>query len=238
MCGRYASTRSAADLAALFGVEDLTDSDLVPSYNIAPTDPAPIVLSGPVPSDPGGSEVAGVRVARWGFLPPWSRDASGAARMINARAESVATSRAFGEAFASRRCLVPIDGWYEWRMRRPYFMTRPEPVVLGGIWSVWGQGDHRRLTFSIITLPAIGELASIHDRMPLILDESRWERWLMGPGRTELLTPPSSDYCAGFEIRPVSPAVGDVRKDGPELVARLTTESADLSIVDEQPTLF
>lgn len=238
MCGRYASTRSATDLAALFGVEDLTDSDLVPSYNIAPTDPAPIVLSGTTQADPGGPEVAGVWVARWGFLPPWSRDASGAARMINARAESVATSRAFGEAFARRRCLVPIDGWYEWRMRRPYFMTRPEPVVLGGIWSVWGQGGHRRLTFSIITVPAVGGLAAIHDRMPLILDEERWGRWLAGSGGTELLTAPSSDYCTGFEIRPVSTAVGDVRKDGPELVERLTTESADLSTVDEQLTLF
>jgi len=238
MCGRYASTRSAADLAELFGVEDLTEGDLVPDYNLAPTDPAPIVLAAP-----NAPDVGALRVARWGFLPPWSRDASGAARMINARAETVATSRAFGEAFARRRCLVPADGWYEWRvngsgLKQPYFMTRPGQVAFGGVWSRWGSGDQSRITFSIITMPAAGQFSFVHHRMPLLLDESLWADWLAGSEPMTLLTPPTPEYCEGFEIRPVSPAVGDVRKDGPELLRRVTVGDVDLSTVDSAPTLF
>jgi putative SOS response-associated peptidase YedK len=246
MCGRYASTRSAADLAALFEVEDLTDGELVPSYNVAPTDPAPIVRvaagKGPV-----------LCVARWGFLPPWSRSPRDAARMINARAETVAASRVFGEAFARRRCLVPADGWYEWRItsatsqqpgrggrpvKQPYFMTRPDAVVFGGVWSVWGTGAAARITFSIITVPAVGDLATVHDRMPLLIEPHRWADWLRGSDMADLLTPPSSNFCAGIEIRPVSPAVGDVRKDGPELVRPVTVTDSDLSTVECAPTLF
>ena len=243
MCGRYASTRSAADLAALFEVEDLTEGDLVPDYNVAPTDPAPIVRS-------SANESAALCVARWGFLPAWARDAREAARMINARSETIVGSRAFGAAFAQRRCLVPADGWYEWSIesdadrrprssaKRPYFMTRPDRVVFGGVWSRWGVGSDSRITFSIITLPAIGELARVHDRMPLVIEPHRWTDWLHGSDSTEQLTPPSSEYCAGFEIRPISTAVGDVRKDGPELVRRVAVPDLDLSTVDHAPTLF
>jgi putative SOS response-associated peptidase YedK len=178
-------------------------------------------------------------VARWGLVPPWSRDTSGAARMINARAETIATSRAFREAFIHRRCLVPADGWYEWQVdaggKRPYFLTRPEGVTFGGVWSVWGTGTQSRMTFSIITMPAAGALATVHDRMPLQLDASRWTDWLRGSDPAELLTLPSSEYCAAVEIRPVSAAVGDVRKDGPGLVQRVTPAQ---STVDRAPTLF
>ena len=244
MCGRYASTRSATDLAALFEVEDATDGELVPSYNVAPTDPAPIVRvsaeRGPV-----------LCVARWGFLPPWSRSPRDAARMINARAETVAQSRVFGEAFARRRCLVPADGWYEWRItngprsgrggrtvKQPYFMTRPDVVVFGGVWTVWGSGAEARITFSIITVPAVGDLATVHDRMPLLIEPHRWADWLRGSDMADLLTPPSPEFCAGIEIRPVSSAVGDVRKDGPELVRPVAVTDADASTVDYAPTLF
>lgn len=238
MCGRYASTRTATELSALFEVEDLTEGDLVPAYNIAPTDPAPIVrLAAATPV---------LCVARWGFLPSWARDAREAARMINARAETVASSRAFGAAFAQRRCLVPADGWYEWRRvetagrpaKRPFFMTRPERVVFGGIWSFWGTGETSRLTFSIITVPAVGVLADVHARMPLVLDASQWEAWLRGSDPATLLTPPTSEYCAGFEVRPVSTAVGDVRKDGPELVRPVASLDSIESTMDIAPTLF
>ncbi len=267
MCGRYASIRSATDLAALFDVEDLTDGELAPDYNLAPTDPAPIVrlVSGPA---------AGLTVARWGFVPAWARDASGAARMINARIETVASSRVFAEAVRERRCLVPAEGWYEWRRvgglrsaRQPYFMTRPEGVVFAGIWSVsagarvrppasgepLGNGDVASplVTFSIITMPAQGELATVHDRMPLLLEPSRWDAWLHSDeasrrsagaaGSTDvtaLLIPPSPAYCAEIEIRPVSTSVGDVRNDGPELVRRIALAPPQLSIVDDVPTLF
>jgi putative SOS response-associated peptidase YedK len=256
MCGRYASTRSSTDLATLFDALDTTDEALVPDYNLAPTDPAPIVrMSASV-----GARV--VAVARWGLVPAWSADARGGARMINARAETVATSRAFASSFERRRCLVPADGWYEWAKeagrKQPYFMTRRdgEPLVFGGIWSTWGTQSAQLLTFSVITLPAAGELTRVHDRMPLVLSPDLWSAWLTcsdgrsassraeADGRSAssraeaealgLLGPPAEHYAAGIELRMVSNAVSDVRNDGPNLIDPIT-ESANQSTLE---TLF
>src|SRR5438552_18964185 len=122
MCGRYATTRSAADLSALFDAADEPGDGLAADDNVAPTDPVPIVRR--------SRRVDGrvVSVARWGLVPAWAPDTSGQARMINARAETVATARAYAPSFERRRCLVPADGWYEWRrasarQKQPYFMT-------------------------------------------------------------------------------------------------------------------
>src|SRR3712207_350882 len=104
--------------------------------------------------------------------------------MINARAETVATSPAFAPSFAKRRCLVPADGWYEWvreaGTKQAYFMTPREGGVLAfaGVWAVWGSGEQRLLTCSVITTAAVGGLASVHDRMPLALPPERWADWL------------------------------------------------------------
>jgi putative SOS response-associated peptidase YedK len=237
MCGRYATTRSAADLSALFEAYDDTAGGLTPDYNVAPTDPVPIVR---MSTSRGERVLAG---ARWGLVPTWAKDAKGAARMINARAETVATSSAYASPFAKRRCLVPADGWYEW-LRRPdgrkqaYFMTPAHGGVLAmaGLWSPWGEG----LTFSVVTTAAIGDLALVHDRMPLLLPWQRWAGWLAGGGDAEeLLNAPSDEFLAGIEIRPVGPEVGDVRNDGPHLVDRVP--GATLGGPPEEPvelTLF
>jgi putative SOS response-associated peptidase YedK len=239
MCGRYASTRSAADLASLFDALDETEGDLRPDYNVAPTDPVPIVRR----SSRATSSV--LSVARWGLVPAWSRDATGAARMINARAETVATSPAFARSFASRRCLVPADGWYEWARgsggaKQPYFMTRPdgEALTFGGIWTAWTTNDVRLLTFSVVTLPAEGDLALVHDRMPLVLEPSRRSAWLTSPDPTGLLTGPHLQYASGIETRPVSRAVGDVRNDGPHLTRRVAAPLVDRSTMEPPATLF
>ncbi|MBQ0892174.1 SOS response-associated peptidase [Micromonospora sp. U56] len=218
MCGRYATTRSAGDLSALFESYDDTDGRLAPDHNVAPTDPVPVVR---MDAEAGRMLSAG----RWGLVPHWSRSAAGAARMINARVETVATSRAYAELFARRRCLVPADGWYEWVRRpaggkQPYYMTPRDGSVLAfaGIWSRW----ESLLTFSVLTTAAVGELAEVHDRMPLLLPADRWAAWL-GPADdpATLLAPPPVDWLAGLEIRPVGPAVGDVRNDGPGLIERV-----------------
>ena len=238
MCGRYASTRSAADLAALFEAVDETEDGLVADYNIAPTDPAPIIRTSTRTAD------RVLTVARWGLVPAWSRDVSGAARMINARAETVAGSRAFAKSFIERRCLVPADGWYEWRRlggkaKQPYFMTRPESLVLGGIWSTWTvPGGDRLFTFSILTIPAEGDLALVHDRMPLVLEPSHWAAWLTSSNPTGLLSAPSPRYSAGIELRPVSADVGDVRNDGPGLVQGVAAPPLSASTVEQPQTLF
>lgn len=238
MCGRYASTRSAADLSALFEAVDETDGELAPDYNVAPTDPVALVRL--------SSRVDGrvLSRARWGLVPPWAKDTSGAARMINARSETVATSRAFAPSFERRRCLVPADGWYEWvklpDRRQPYFMTRPdgESLAFAGLWSVWGTGESRLLTCTVITAPAVGDLAAVHDRMPLVLPQDRWADWLSATDATGLLAPDPA-WLAQLEIRPVGAAVGDVRNDGPQLVRAVPGVPPARSRVEhETPTLF
>jgi putative SOS response-associated peptidase YedK len=232
MCGRYATTRSAADLSTLFDAVDETDEPVTPRYNVAPTDPVPFVRI---------SRQLGARVlstGRWGLLPHWARDPRQAARMINARAETVATAPAFAPSFATRRALVPIDGWYEWRKlggggKQPYFMTPADGSVLAlaGLWSRWGPDG--LLTFSVVTTAALGELVAVHDRMPLVLPRSRWETWLTADGPP--LAPPPPELLAGLELRPVGPAVGNVRNDGPELVTRVDIQRLP---IEAPPTLF
>jgi putative SOS response-associated peptidase YedK len=235
MCGRYATTRSTAELSALFESTDETGGAARSSFNVAPTDSVPLVRL----------TAAGHRVlcaGRWGLIPPWAASPAGAARMINARAETVATSRAYASSFARRRCLVPADGWYEWvRLpeggRQAYFMTPVDASVLAlaGIWSVWGGPDGPLLTFSVLTTAAVGELAEVHDRMPLLLPRERWGAWL-GPtdDPAALLAPPAAQWLAGLEIRPVGPAVGNVRNDGPRLIERIPASGAS----DQEMTLF
>lgn len=217
MCGRYATTRGAAELAALFEAVDGT-TGLTPRYNVAPTDEVPMVRM---------SRASGGRVldlARWGLLPHWAPDPRSGAKMINARAETVATSRAFSGAFATRRALVPADGWYEWRRldggRQAYYLTPRDGsvLVLAGLWSRWG--PLRLVTFSVVTTAAAGGPAAVHDRMPLVLPPRRWQQWLTGDAAA-LLRPPPAPVLAGIEVRPVGPAVGNVRNDGPDLVARV-----------------
>jgi putative SOS response-associated peptidase YedK len=242
VCGRYATTRSTVDLAALFEALDETGGGLAPDYNVAPTDPVPIVAMGT------GGRV--LRVAHWGLVPPWARDVRIGARMINARAETLVSSNVFGPSFRTRRCLVPADGWYEWRpaegarngeggRKQAYFMTAQDCVTLvfAGLWTVSASG---MVTSSIVTTAAIGHLASVHDRMPLLLTPERWGDWLCGPADpARLLGVPSMKFINSLEIRPVGPAVGNVRNDGPALTAR-TAVAAERSteIQPTDPTLF
>ena len=223
MCGRYATSRRAADLSSLFEAVDETgaagEPALRPNYNLAPTAAAPLVRM----SERLGRRV--LSVARSGLLPHWATDRRIAARMINARAETVATARAYADSFARRRALIPADGWYEWRRergaRQAYYMTPADGSVLAfaGIWSRWGPDG--LLTFSVLTTAAVGELARVHDRMPLLLPPQAWTEWLTAPAGPELLRPPPAAWLEGLEIRPVGPAVGNVRNNGPELTARV-----------------
>ncbi|MFY1704182.1 MULTISPECIES: SOS response-associated peptidase [Micromonospora] len=221
MCGRYATTRSSGELSALLEAYDDTGGRSTADHNVAPTKDVPVARV-----DSTGRRV--LDLARWGLLPPWAKSPSAGARMINARAETVATSRAYARPFARHRCLVPADGWYEWARvegrKQPYFLTPADGSVLvfAGIWSVWTGADGPLATCSVLTTAAVGELTEVHERMPLLLPPERWTPWL---APTEdpagLLAPPSPDWLAGLEIRPVGPAVGNVRNNGPELTARV-----------------
>lgn len=214
MCGRYANARGAAELSAFFEAYDETGGQLSAAYNIAPTDPVPLVRA--------EGATRRLSMARWGLPRPWDRRSRQV--MINARSETVATSRAFSAAFARRRCLIPADGWYEWvplpdGVRRPYFMTPHDgaPLAFAGLWNPAGDGA----ACAVITTAAAGGLAEVHDRMPLVLPAPAWQRWLHSDDPVaDLLAGPGADWAAGIEIRPVGRAVGDIHNDGPALIAR------------------
>ncbi|GGQ39678.1 SOS response-associated peptidase [Couchioplanes azureus] len=227
MCGRYATTKSEADLGRLFDAVAVAEAPPA-SWNVAPTDPVPVIRM----SQRHDGRV--VDNARWGLLPPWATDPRAGARMINARSETVATSPAFAASFQRRRCLVPADGWYEWvrtgKQRQAYYMTPRDSSVLAfaGIWTMWRA---EALTCSVLTTAALGELAAVHDRMPLILPPERWAAWLTGAGDPgELLRPPSEAALEAIEVRAVRPDVGNVRNNGPALTTPLPAPAAEATL--------
>lgn len=230
MCGRYASARSVDDIASAFGLSD-DDVDVAPAadWNIAPTKQVAVVLVRQ------GRRV--LTSARWGLVPSWAADPSIGSRLINARLETVADKPAFREALAARRCLVPADGWYEWAGRpdggrQPYYLSPADgsQLAFAGLWEVWYDAEGRPLvSTTIVTGPAPDDLRAVHDRAPVVLEPERWAGWL-DPSATavhHLLVPTRSGVVVP---RTVSDAVGDVRANGPELVAEVD--------IPEQQSLF
>jgi putative SOS response-associated peptidase YedK len=258
MCGRYASTKNPATLAIEFDAIDATDG-AAPGidYNVAPTKPVlSVVTRHPRDAegnpDPGRT-VRSIRVMRWGLVPHWAKDPKLGSRLINARAESAASKPAFRDALARRRCLLPADGWYEWQRsagragspttgthKQPFYMTPADgsSLALAGLWSSWRDPDTDTLLVScaVLTTDAVGPLAEIHDRMPLILPAPAWQAWLdpdsADPG--ELLAPPATALVDALELRPVSTAVNSVRRGGPQLVERLEPEQPALLDLDQR----
>lgn len=216
MCGRYASSRDARDLQSAFEVEEPPEETIPPSWNVAPTDPVYAVLQ--------REDRRLLRVLRWGLVPSWAKDAKGAARLINARQETVTTKPAFRAAYQRRRCLLPADGYYEWQSegtrKQPWFLSAPEggPLAMAGLYEVWSAGEQRLWTCTVLTTSAADELGHIHDRTPLLVPRSDWKRWLdptvEDPGE-HLLVPAVG---GALDAWPVGSAVGNVRNDGPELV--------------------
>ncbi len=248
MCGRYAASRRPEDLVLEFeAVPAEGQSPLPADYNVAPTKDVYVVRhkrERDPEGRPTGEGHRELRAVRWGLVPSWAKDVSVGNRMLNARVESLTDKPAFKKAAASRRCLVPADGWYEWAKRldrpgkQPYFITPADGSVLAmaGLWEVWGEGDDRLYTCTVITEPAVGALTEIHDRMPLVLPRERWADWL-DPARddvAELAAPTPPELVEGLELRPVSPAVNSVKNNGAELTARVESVAAPA----DQPALF
>jgi putative SOS response-associated peptidase YedK len=222
MCGRFIQERSHTELAGIFEAESLTD-DPGGRFNVAPTDAASVVV------ERDGRR--GLTTYRWGLVPHWAADLSAAARHINARAETLATSPAFRDSFARRHCIVPADGFYEWRRladrRQPFVIRRTDdaPLALAGLWSGWrdpSTGEVRR-TFAIVTTQANEAISALHDRMPVVLPRDAWAIWLdtehADVGELHALlqaAPPDA-----LEVFAVPALVNNVRNDGPELVRRL-----------------
>ncbi|HEY0449216.1 SOS response-associated peptidase [Actinophytocola sp.] len=251
MCGRYAAAKDPATLAAEFDALDATEG-LAPGadHNVAPTKEVVAVVQRHPRDELGVADSSrtqrSLRVMRWGLIPAWAKERSIGARMINARAETAATSNAFKSSLAKRRCLLPADGWFEWRKegghKQPFFMTRPdgETLAMAGVWTVWRDPRDKdglpMVTAAVLTTEAQGRLAEIHDRMPLLMAPEHWAGWLdpdaEDPG--DLLTsPPPLDLVESLELRPVSSKVNNVRNNGPDLLVR----EEPVTDLDE-PTLF
>jgi putative SOS response-associated peptidase YedK len=227
MCGRFSQQRPASELAEIFAAEPLADEP-GPRFNLAPTDDALVVVQ--------RDERRAVTAYRWGLIPHWADSAKVGSRMFNARAETLTTSPAFRDALRRKRCLVPVDGFYEWkregRRRQPFLIAASDgrPLALAGLWSGWRDPAADRVirTFTIVTAGPNDQVADLHDRMPVIVPEAAWSTWLDpaldDPAELQGVLQPNEDV--DLRILAVSPLVNDVRNDGPELIVPASVESA------------
>jgi|CZKU01.1.fsa_nt_gi putative SOS response-associated peptidase YedK len=223
MCGRAALTASPAELREIFGLDETPV--IVPHYNVPPSRPLEVVRV------VRGSTSRKLEPLRWGLVPPWAKDPKIGSKLSLARAETVAHTGAFREAFLTRRCLIAVDGFYEWkragngkhagnakkRASTPFFLRRPDhqPFALAGLWSRWVSGDGEVIeSCAILTQAARAPVDAIHDRMPVVIDPVDWSRWLDPDGRDagaleSLLVPRALDLVAYS----VSAYVNDPRHD-------------------------
>lgn len=221
MCGRFTLTQSGAAIAEAFELDSVPQ--LVPGYNIAPTQPVPAIRA---------TEAAQRQFdyLYWGLIPSWAKDTSMATRMINARAETVTEKPAFRTAFKRRRCLIVADGFYEWQRlgtkKQPYYfrLNDQHPFGFAGLWEYWHspEGDEIE-SCTILTTAANAVVQPVHDRMPVILNTQDYDRWLDPSVQSteqlvSLLRPyPESEMSA----YPVSAKVNSARYDGPDCIAPL-----------------
>jgi putative SOS response-associated peptidase YedK len=220
MCGRYAAFLPAEAVARLFHTANPLPN-VEPSWNVAPTQDAMVVRRHPKTGE------RHLNLLKWGLLPSWTKQPAQARRPINARSETVAASGLFREAFRSRRCIVPADGFYEWKAvtatKQPFAIVRKDgqPMAFAGVWEGfrWPDGEVTR-TFAILTTTANTDIAALHERTPVILEQAHWALWLGetdGDPATLLHGPPNGI----LRFWPVSRAVNAARNNGPELIEPL-----------------
>ena len=216
MCGRYSLTVTPEELAAAFELSE-TPSFHTPRYNVAPTQDAPIVVRAP----------EGLRAGpiRWGLVPAWADSPAIGARHINARSETVDRRPAFRDAFRDRRCLVPIDGFYEWlpgpSPKKPVWIHDADGRILSlaGLWDRWRWPDGRPLvSFTVLTTEASPWVRFVHDRMPVILDDRQRDVWLDPDSTTAQLKDIMVPREDPLVLHPVSTVVNKAVNDVPECV--------------------
>lgn len=248
MCGRYAASANPQELVEEFEIDDVFAGLPGPDYNVAPTVAVPAVL------ERRSKEIQAIQRRLtplvWGLVPSWAKDRSSAARMINARLETVAEKPAFRKAFAARRCLLPADGYYEWYTseaatrilgrppqgkKQPFFIHRRDGgrLAMAGLYEIWRDPAKDReddtawlRTCSVITTQATDAVGHIHDRMPMVVSRDSWDAWL-NPELTDpqaalrLLAVTEPD---ALEVYAVSTAVNSVQHNDPSLLEPLPTE--------------
>ncbi|WP_349427426.1 SOS response-associated peptidase [Microbacterium sp. LWS13-1.2] len=232
MCGRFVVASAGPELVGVLRVDVEGDDLPEPSFNVAPTNRASIVLDSAKTEPP----TRRLEAARWGLIPSWAKDTKIGARAFNARAEELEDKPMFRSALEKRRAVVPTSGYYEWKnvdgVKVPHFIhpADGEPLFLAGLYEWWrdktkGDDDPERwlLSFTILTRDSIGHLGSIHDRMPLFLDPDHADAWL-DPTTDNVrdvldaaidAAPALADTLEDHEV---SKAVGNVRNNSPELI--------------------
>jgi putative SOS response-associated peptidase YedK len=224
MCGRFVQAVDPESYAVVFGAEVVVTEALAPSYNVAPTDQVYAV------AEHEGRRLLGT--FRWGLVPWWADDVRIGAKHINARAETVATKPAFKDSFARKRCIVPVDGFYEWERKEagklPHYVHAADgsPLALAGLWASRKDPDtgERLASCTIITTSPNDLLRPIHNRMPVVLAAETWGRWL-DPDAGDLddlrglLRPAPASRLAEY---PVSTLVNSVNNNYPECISPLT----------------
>ena len=223
MCGRYYRRSDKQKIADAFRLGVPPTFEIMPSYNVAPQTFQPIVR---ISEDTGQRELASMR---WGLVPYWSKDAKSAYSTINAKSETLAESPAFREAFKRRRCLIPLDGFYEWqtinaRARQAYAVSLKsnELFAAAGLWDRWkDKASGQALeTFTLITTDPNELMEPFHNRMPVILRAADYERWMApaDPARlpVDLLRPYPEEEMTAWKV---GGAVGNVRNNNPDLIA-------------------
>jgi putative SOS response-associated peptidase YedK len=222
MCGRVRLSSDVSEIKLVFSIPPHRPTpNIAPSWNVAPTDPLPVVRF-----DPRAGERS-LDVMRWGLVPFWAKDIKVGFANINAKAEGIEGKPAFREAFQRRRCLVPVDNFYEWKKtatgKQPYAIALANrgPMALAGLWENWRSpaGEWVR-SFAIITTTPNELCAELHDRMPVILARDNWPVWLgeeraSMPQLKAMLAPYPSEEMVAW---PVSPRVGNVKNNDPSLI--------------------
>ncbi|WP_432543249.1 SOS response-associated peptidase [Kineococcus sp. SYSU DK002] len=259
MCGRYALRRELEDLVEEFEVDDNTlagGGAVTLSTNTAPTTTPPVVLERFRKGEPDAPPTRSLRALRWGLVPGWSKEGTGGAPLVNARVETLLSKPAFAAAATARRCLVPVDAWYEWQAstaadgrprKQPFAVASADGSVLSlaGVYEFWkdearAPADPARwlVSFAVVTTAAEEGLDRLHERMPLVVPRDLRDAWL-DPSLDDaddvrsLLGAVPRDLFLGGALRahPVPAAVGDVRNQGPELLDPVPAADLD-GVVD------
>lgn len=243
MCGRYASFSALTNVQMAFNLDALGPEceSLTPSWNVAPTQDVGIVVERidedsrnqrHTPTNEGEPCVTReLHVARWGLVPPWSKDPSKGPQMINARIETLAEKRTFSPSLATRRCIVPADGYFEWQAaaggKIPHFIhsTDGTPLAFAGLYGWWKKPDGSwLLSATIVTRAAEGELAAIHDRTPVILSPNEFSPWLDPQQQDKLVALHLIDRPnQPLQADVVGTAVGNIRNNSPENIRPIAT---------------
>jgi putative SOS response-associated peptidase YedK len=224
MCGRYRRTTAEEELARRYHIAIPPQRDLPISWNIAPTQEVLTIRLNPK------TKQRSLDVLRWGLIPNWAKDPKIASKTINARVETVDTAPSYRQAFLKRRCLVPVDGFYEWKKvlggKIPYSisMTDGSPFVFAGLWEGWKDpaNDQWLHTCTIITGEPNEFVRKIHTRMPVILPEEHHDSWLSGKAGKEVLVPFPADRMRAW---PISARVNTPKNDDPEIIVPVEVES-------------